>query len=189
MNSITIEKLTEHIISTIYEGLLKLGSTGNESYSIYYDLDLLNYLLGTEFTSKEDCLLELNRQYPVTGNSCEQANPLSIRVTLEKGRFKFTAPASSMDTIWSLGEKNSFLRDIIELVKTHHFTIEDVKQVFAKQTSDYVCEEINNPEFQYVLYFNNEDINHYKYCFSFDGCGGFYHRLLDYDYQNIINED
>ena len=184
----TFEKLTDHIVSTIYEGLLKLGSTGNESYSIYYDLDLLNYLLGTDYSSREECLHSLQAQYADASEGSALNNPLGIRVTLEKGRFKFTAPASSMDTIWSLGEKNSFLRDIIELVKTHHFSIEDVKQVFAKQTANYICEEIDNPEFQYVLYFKNEDINHYKYCFSFDGCGGFYHRLLDYDYQNILRE-
>lgn len=189
MNSINTTKLTNHIITTVYEGLLKLGTSGDESYSIYYDLDLLNYLLDTNFESKDACFQQLQQLYshPCTSDSFE--NQLLVAISLEKGRFRFTVPASSMEDIRTHGEKNHFLSDIIELVKSHHFTLEDVKEVFARYSDDYICEKTSHPEFQYVLYFTDEEINHYKYCFTFDGCGGYYHRLLDYDYQKILDEE
>lgn len=185
MHSINTTRLTNHVISTVYEGLLKLGTTGNESYSIYYDLDLLNYLLGTDYTEKDRCFHDLTDAYSVRIRDTHTA----IQISMEKGRFRFTVPASSIPMILSQEEQNSFLRDLIELVKSHHFTIEDVKEVFARTSDDYTCVETNHPEFQYVLYFNHEEINQYKYCFTFDGCGGYYHRLLDYDYQNLASEE
>lgn len=189
MSSMDTTKLTNHIITTVYEGLLKLGSTGDESYSIYYDLDLLNYLLDSKFESKDICFQELQQIYTNTCTSDSNGNELLVTISMQKGRFRFTVSASSMDYIRIHGEQNHFLKDIINLVKSHHFTLEDVKDIFARYSDDYVCEETNHPEFQYVLYFTNEEINHYKYCFTFDGCGGYYHRLLDYDYQKIIEEE
>ena len=49
--------LEENINSTIYEGLLKLGYQNNESFSIYYDLDLLNYLLQTALNQMNYALI------------------------------------------------------------------------------------------------------------------------------------
>lgn len=185
MNTLNTTKLTKHIISTVYEGLIKLGTTGNENYSIFYDLELLNYLLDTNYTEKEECLKDLLNVYQC-GNESPSSEPLQIHVALEKGRFRFTVLAVSIPYVRSEGESNGFLRDIIELVKTQHFHIEDVKNVFNRYSTDYTCESVDHPEFQYVLYFNHEDINQYKYCFSFDGCcGGYYHRLLSYDYDKL----
>lgn len=185
MNSLNTTRLTNHIISTVYEGLIKLGTHGNENYTIFYDLDLINHLLGTTYTDKMECLNDLIRVYHA--NTTDDTNDtLHMNLALEKGRFRITILASSIPYILSSGESNGFLKDIIELVKTQHFHIEDVKRLFESYSSDYTCEETNHPEFQYVLYFNQEKINQYKYCFSFDGCcGGYYHRLLDFDYEKI----
>lgn len=182
-------KLTNHIITTVYEGLLKLGSVADESYSIYYDLDLLNYLLGSTFEDSQLCFRYLQQVYANSCLSDAQGNEFTVSVSMQKGRFRFTVPASSMGYIRIHGEQNQFLNDIIGLVKGHHFSLQDVKDTFARYSKDYVCEATDHPEFQYVLYFTDEQINHYKYCFTFDGCGGYYHRLLDYDYQKIIEEE
>lgn len=183
-------KLTDHIISTVYEGLIKLGTTGNENYSIYYDLDLVNHLLDASYENNQGCYEDLLAAYEHPIQISGQESPLTIRISLEKGRFRFTVMASSIPSILSRGESNSFLKEIIELVKSHHFTIEDVKQLFSRYSNDYTCETTNHPEFQYVLYFNQKEINQYKYCFTFDGCcGGYYHRLLDYDYQKLLLEE
>ena len=179
-------KLNDHLINTVNEGLLKLGTTGNESYAIYYDLDLLSYLLDQKYEDKEACLSDLQMMYKGVCDQDIKGNRLHVDVSMQKGRFRFTIPAPSMDYVRTHGHKNDFMADIIALVNTHHFDIEDVKHVFEKYSSNFTCEKTSHPEFDYVLYFNDNEINHYKYCFSFDGCGGFYHRLLDYDYQQII---
>ena len=186
MYSHNIEKLNEHIITTVYEGLLKLGTSGDEDYSIYYDLDLINYLIGTAFASNEECYDLLHDLYNNSNHSSPISLKLNISLSLQKGRFCFTVPATSMDYVRSQGEKNGFLFELIELVKSHTFTLDDIKRIFSRYSNSYVCEETNHPEFQYVLYFKDKEINHYMYCFTFDGCGGYYHRLLDYDYKKLI---
>ena len=182
--SANIQKLMDHLTNTVYEGMLKLGGMTDETFSIYYDLDLLNYLLETDFTSNQSCEAFLN-----SAEDSLQIGGCQIIVSLEKGRFRFQAPRASLTMIYAKGEQHGFLRDIIGLASTHHYTLDDVKEVFEKYSKDYMCEEIDHPEFQYVLYFKDEAINHYKYCFTFDAFGGYYHRLLDYDYQKALAEN
>ena len=64
-----------------------------------------------------------------------------------------------------------------------------VKNIFEKESADYVCEEINDSEFQYVIYFRDANIDEYKYCFTFDIMGSYYHRLIDYDFETIIHHN
>lgn len=175
--SINYERLLDHIQSTVYEGILKLGYHEKERISIYYDLDLINYLLEQTFDTTKEALTVLEK--------CPFSFP---DVSLQNNRFQFRIYGTLLETIYHTGEKNSFLKDMIHLVRTHQFTLEDVKSIFEKQTTNYTCEEIHESEFQYVLYFNDKTINQYKFCFSFDAFGGYYHRLLDYDYNKIMNE-
>ena len=176
-------KLEQNISSSIYEGLLKLGYSSNEDFSIYYDLDLLNHLLDSEFKSREEC-------YPILRDfkkyMTEQSKYLSIFI--EKGRFKFTVTKDGIDTIYKEYEKNHFLKDLIHLVNSRAFTLEDVKNVFKCYDLEFICEESKNPEFQYVLYFKDNTIDPYRYCFSFDAMGGYYHRLLEYDYNKTLDD-
>lgn len=175
--------LEENIETTIYEGLLKLGYQENDSLSIYYDLDLLNHLLNTTYFSNEECYEHLKnfKTSDITGFH-------TIDILLEKNRFKFTIYKEGMKYIYTHNDHNSFLKELINTVKTHSFTIQDIITIFKHYSKDYICEEIENSEFQYVLYFKDATLDKFKYCFTFDQMGGYYHRLLDFNYNKIINE-
>jgi hypothetical protein len=175
--------LEENIETTIYEGLLKLGYQNNESFSIYYDLDLLNYLMGAAFESNEECLIYLQEFITFV-------NPrfIKLRIVLERNRFRFTVPWEGIAYIYRKNENNLFLKELIQTVNSHSFTLEDILEVFHRYSEDYICEEIDNSEFQYVIYFKDSSMDKFKYCFTFDQMGGYYHRLLDFSYNKILQE-
>lgn len=175
--------LEENIQTTIYEGLLKLGFENNDSFSIYYDLDLLSYLLGVSFDTEEECLGYLQDFiYFVKDRLAD------IAILLERKRFKFTVTEEGIAFIYKNNDGNRFLKELIETVKTHSFTLKDILHIFGQYSKDYVCEEINNSEFQYVIYFKDSSFDKFKYCFTFDQMGGYYHRLLDFSYNKITQE-
>lgn len=171
--------LEQNISTTIYEGLLKIGYLGKEDFSIYYDLDLLNHLLESQFKNNEECYNSISS---FTDYMKEKKIPCTVAL-LQK-RFCFTISQKGIEEI-NKHYDNPFLKDLIELVKGHVFTLEDVLQIFKKHTDNYICEDSSNEEFQYVIYFRDSSIDPYRYCFSFDGLGGYYHRLLEYDYNKL----
>ncbi len=177
------KNLEENIETTIYEGLLKLGYQDNESFSIYYDLDLLNHLLLADFDSNEACLAYLQEFRIYVKDRF-----YDLRILTERNRFKFTVPEEGIAYIYKHNENNAFLRDLINTVSTHSFTLEDILSIFRQYSADYVCEEIHNSEFQYVIYFKDSRMDKFKYCFTFDQMGGYYHRLLDFSYNKIMQE-
>jgi hypothetical protein len=177
-------QLEENIETTIYEGLLKLGFENDDSFSIYYDLDLLNHLLGTSHESNEECLNYLNDFITFAGDRLKD-----IKITLERNRFKFTVFKDGIEYINKHNSNNTFLKDLITKVKGHLFTLEDILAIFRKYSSDFVCDEIENSEFQYVIYFKDNALDKFKYCFTFDQMGGYYHRLLDFSYEKVMSEE
>lgn len=182
MNTIQgYQLLDENIETTIFEGLLKLGYQKDEQLSIYYDLDLLNHLLGTTYENNDECISYLQEFKTFVADHL-----YNIQISLEKNRFKFTVPKEGIAYIYNQVDKYKFLSDIINKVKTHSFQLDDIKSIFEKYTKNYICEEIDNSEFQYVLYFKDKTIDPFKYCFTFDEMGGYYHRLLDFSYNKII---
>lgn len=176
--------LEQNITNTIYEGLLKIGYRNNENFSIFYDLDLLNYLLNTDFKTNNECYIYLE-------NFCHEVEPRLglLTISVEKKRFKFTVTKDGINNIYNLYEKDNYLKHLIDLVKTHNFTLEDVLHIFKESSHEFVCEDSLNDEFQHVIYFEDSTFDPFRYCFSFDQMGGYYHRLLDYDYQKVINEN
>ena len=178
-----LKELEENIETTIFEGILKLGYNKEESLSIYYDLDLLNYLLHTDFQTKEDCLQNL-----VEFKDFVRPRLSIIGIELEKGRFKVTVPKEGISYIYKHNENNTFLKELIDTVKGHTFSLEDILGIFKKHSDNFVCETIDNEEFQYVIYFKDKALDKFKYCFTFDQMGGYYHRLLDYSYGKLMEE-
>ena len=82
-----------------------------------------------------------------------------------------------------------FLKTLIEKVRDRNCSIQDIKQVFEAESSKYCCIETEGDEFQYVVYFEDSGIDEYKYCFTFDAMGSYYHRFTDYDFKNMVSHD
>jgi len=184
MNPInSFKELEENIETTIYEGTLKLGYNKDESFSIYYDLDLLNYLLHTNFTTNEDCY-----NYLTEFQEYVKLRLPNIAINLEKGRFKITVPKEGISYIYKQNENNTFLKELINTVKDHVFTLEDILQIFRHYSNDFVCEQIDNEEFQFVFYFKDNTFDKFKYFFTFDQMVVYYLRLLAYSYSKLLEE-
>lgn len=171
-------RLYQSITSTIYEGIVKIGYEKNTSISIYYDLGLVNYLLGTEFQTQEDCL-NLLLKFAKEVNMTDER----LIVTLVKKRFQFTVTSYGVEHILSEYKTKPFLKDLVEMARTHHFSLDDVKKVFAAYDKDFICEKSDQEEFQYVLSFSDKSIDEYIYCFNLNDC--YYHRLLPYDFERL----
>lgn len=173
------KQLEQNVTSTIYEGLLKIGYNNDEHFSIYYDLDLLNHLLNTSFKNNDTCytyLLDMQHHLTILP---------SITISIEKNRFKFSVSKEGVEKIYSHYKKDSYLKELIELVKVHVFTLKDVIEIFDHSGHEYIHENSTNEEFQHVFYLKDNTIDPYRYCFTFDQMGGYYHRLLEYDYSRL----
>ena len=85
--------------------------------------------------------------------------------------------------------RGNFLTELIRRIRNRDCSVEEIKSIFEAESPDYICEEIDNSEFQYVIYFKDENIDEYKYCFTFDAMGSYYHRLIEYDFEKLIHSD
>lgn len=179
------DDLRENVETTIYEGVLKLGYADDESFSIYYDMDLLNHLLHTnlkKINAMKDYLVNFS-DYMV-----DYIPGFSV-TSLPNKRFKFTVARDGILVIKENNKNNTFLRNIIDLVNTHKFTIDHIVDIFKSTGEDFALEASQNPEFKYVIYFKDQSVDKFKYCFSFDELGAYYHRLLDFSYEQSLSED
>ncbi|SFR75103.1 DUF3877 family protein [Anaeromicropila populeti] len=174
------KRLDNSITSTIYEGILKLGYDTGHNMSIYYDLDLLNHLLDTSFQTNQECITYL-MDYISEKNSESE----TCLIFPENGRFKFTVTNLGIEQILSQYKHKPFLKELVDLVRTHIFSVDDIYALFQKYSTEFVGEKVDHSEFQYVFYFNDIQFDEYKYCFNFDEIGGYYHRLLDYDFDKL----
>lgn len=171
-------RLNNSITSTIYEGIVKIGYEKDTSINIYYDLDLLNYLLNTDFLQENECLSYLQEYLGVLNTE----HPF-MQIQLVKKRFQFTVTKYGVEKILSEYQDKPFLKDLIEMAKDHNFALEDIKALFQKYSSEYLMEETDNMEFQYVFSFPDKKFDEYMYCFNLNDC--YYHRLLPYDYEHL----
>ena len=104
-------------------------------------------------------------------------------------RYGLRVYSDEIDKIMKSNPRRFFLRELIDKIRDRNCTIDEIKNIFEKESADYVCEEINDSEFQYVIYFRDANIDEYKYCFTFDIMGSYYHRLIDYDFETIIHHN
>lgn len=174
-------KLLRNIKTTVYEGILKLGITKGESFGIYYELDLLNHLLGTDYIDRKD-MIPVLKEFKEYG----KAHQLPLSISGEGSRFRFLIAPEGVLHIQEHTASTDFLKNLISLVNTHSFTLKEILEIFEASGYEYQCTEIDNPEFEHVISFADKDFDPYLYCFHFEAGHGHYHRLLEYSYQKLF---
>jgi hypothetical protein len=174
--------LQSNIESMIYESLVKLGSSKGEQMSIYYDIELLLYLLNRDSNEKKDIVSILK-----AFQDFAKQNFLDVCIEMEKGRYKFTLNSDAVGYIYNKHKDNTFLKELIRTLANKDVTIEDILEVFKQQSSEVICEKVENSEFDYVIYFEDQSSDEFKYCFTFDDMGKYYHRFIDYNYQRLVH--
>lgn len=176
------QQLERNLEAMIHEGFIKIGYGNGEKIRIYYFSDLLLYLLGMDSSEKADTNL-----LPILHEFCNyiQDHWGNIQIGKNQNRYEFIIPAKGAAYVYEKNKNNTFLKDLIEILKTEDCTIDNIIPVFEKYSSEVIYEKSTNPEFDYVVYFEDSSIDPFKYCFTFDTMGKYYHRLTDYDYAHL----
>ena len=181
MKNIDYKHLEKNISDMIYEGMVKLGDKGGENVSIFYDNALLCYLLGLDKNDNaKDYFDEFKESVKNTIGE--------IDIKPSNGRFQFTVNSKGTKYIYDNNSKRTFLKDLIKALNERNCTLADIIDIFKKENENVIVEEIDNSEFQYVIYFADKNIDEFRYCFTFDSMGKYYHRLLEYDFDKIVHD-
>ncbi len=170
----------KNLSDSIFEMMLKLGEEYNSSMCIYYTKDLGAFLIGVTEDNVEEKLPELKKYIE------ERLGRTDVEFASD-GRFGVRVYSDGIDKIMDINPRKHFLNELIEKIRDRSCSIDEIKKIFEKESNDYICEEIDDSEFQYVVYFKDENIDEYKYCFTFDVMGSYYHRLIDYDFERLVH--
>lgn len=173
--------LIQNVIDQIKEAQLKLGYA-EETIYLYFPLESLNSILQTDY-KEEEGLLEALRQAPAFSGST--LGKLSFCLHLK--RIEIRIPPQGARYVRECVPDPPFLKELIQIFsQSHALTIEEIKACFGKFGDGYVCEEMpSGSEFDYVLYFEDANIDAYRYCVKMEMGHAVYHRFTPADYERL----
>jgi len=176
MNYLMLEKV---ICDTIKEEQIKLGYE-KETIRLYYPMNSLSHLLEEEITDVDHMIMVLKQFSDYTQDKLGR-----IRITHQKERFCLIIPPEGAAYVHSNYEDNPFLRELIETIRKHNCTLEELLAVFHHYSGQVVCEKSGTEEFDYVIYFTDSTLDDYRYCIKFDHGHAIYHRFSKKDYEML----
>ena len=170
--------LENNVIDTIHEWQVKLGYT-EEMIRIYYNRDSLEHLVKLQLPTVKEA-----KEFLITWRESVKNHLGEVHLSNKGERFCIGIPAEGTKYVHEQKKGSTFLRDLMEGLKDPSCTIEQILEVFKKQSPNVICEKVTGEEFDYVIYYD-DDVDSFRYCFSLGEMGAFYHRFLEYDYQTI----
>lgn len=179
MNS---DKLIKNIIDQIKEAQIKLGYV-KETVRLYYPVASLNSMLGTDAKDGQELLALLREESAFSDNKLG-----TLQFAECKGRIEVSIPPEGSEYVHRETPEPAFLTDIISLFGTrHNCSPADICSVFEKYSQDYICEKMpEGTDFDYVLYFNDQEIDSYYYCIKEEMGHTIYHRFTKEDYEALM---
>lgn len=170
-------KLLEDLSATVQEMLMKLDAPAM-TLSLNYPLPTLERLLGAQL-SQEEMLAVLQEGF----EKHQDCYGLITARDAGDGLLCITVPQKGAEYMLSHGGSVDFLRDLISAVKAHA-PVEDVLAVFEKHGQAH-AEKMDNPEFDYLVYFENGQPDSCRYCLSVHDGHVSYHRFAKEDYESF----
>lgn len=176
------KRLEKNLCDNIAEAQIKLGYDDNPM-SFNYMSSSLNHLLGTELNDDElENTLSQFAEYVE-----KHLGELNFRPI--KNGFCITVPSKGTRYIHNNIIENSFIYEFVNTVRSHT-TINNVLDVFRKYSSDVIIKEIDNDEFNFLVYFPAGIPDEYRYCLTveeeIDGSSHIiYHRFIKEDYEDF----
>lgn len=171
-------KLEQSLIDVVKEEQAKLGYR-KEEIRLYYPLSSLNHFFGTEADVEEMAQM-------LTGFAEDTKDRLGNVQSSHKGeRFCFYIPEQGAEYVHEHMAENEFIRELVELVRRHGCTMEEIQKLFTAQGKEIHTEQIDNGEFDLLIRFENDVEDPYYYCFKDEGCHIIYHRFLPEDYADF----
>ena len=151
-------RLEKNIIDVIKEEQAKLGYR-KEKIRLYYPLSSLNHFFQLD------------------------VDETGMQEKLE--RFCFHIPEEGAEYVHNNMKENEFIKDLIGLISHHGCKMEDIFELFRQHSDQITIEEMHSDEFDYMICFENDPENTYRYCFKDEGCHIIYHRFLPEDYEEF----
>ncbi len=179
MSEVNYTALKNNMIYVIKENEIKVGYTPN-SVGLNYPLDSLNRHLGTDCNEKE--MSVLLKQF------CRLVKDElgDIKVEMFDGKFYLTVPEKGVTYIHENTEISEFLKEFIDLFRgIDPPMINDILSVFQKYSECVECINVDNDEFNYIVYFSDGKPDEFIYCIDLDEDHASYHRLTPEDFSAL----
>ncbi|MGN0650060.1 MAG: DUF3877 family protein [Oscillospiraceae bacterium] len=170
------EQLKNNIIDNIVESQVKIGYEKTQM-SLYYPTESVMRLLG-------ECSAENLKQ--TLDEFCGACKDIfgEITASVERDRVRFLIPVKGVEYVHTEITDRGFIEDFISTIRGS-CTIEDILAVFGRYSDSVVCEELNNGEFEYLIYFADGKPDSYRYCIEFEMGRAVYHRFTAADYEAL----
>ena len=176
-------RLQNSIMDVLAEQQLKIGYM-DESIGLYYPLESLRELLDVDANVEQ--MTELLMQFcEITENIfgfifvSEKNERFCLRIPPKGGAYVHERIAQKSD------EKYLFLQDFLNAVVKHNQTIDDFLRVFYKYSECVVVRKMADDEFDYLVYFEDNKPDDYRYCIKFEGKHTTYHRFSNTDFHKF----
>lgn len=179
-----IDKLTENIVGQIKEAQLKLGFA-RESIRLYYPVESLCRLLQVKCRSDRETLEMLEKEAQLAHTELGR-----LRFSVCKGRAEVCVSQEGVDYVHEQIPDPPFLKGLIQLFRdSHELSIDDIRRYFAGFSDHYICERMKPDEdFDYVLYFPDQEPDAWYYCIRVEMGHTIYHRFSADDYRYGVAE-
>lgn len=174
------QNLLQNIYDTIKEWQIKIGYQ-EESMGLYYPADSLIHLLELpEHIALSDVLKALDKFLEENTDTLGK-----VEVTNQKERICLQIPKEGTSYVHEQVQSSPFLVDFIKKVTTPKCTLEEIKEVFYKYSTNVVEKDGIHDGLGKIIYFEDETIDPYVYCLEFDEFGATYHRFGKSDFEHL----
>ena len=144
------ERLEKSLTDTIKEEQAKLGFR-KEAIRLYYPLSSLNHFFDVQ--EREEQMLHRLQHLPETW----QEKLGDVGVTAKKERFCFYIPEQGSVYVHEHEKPDEFIRELVELVGRHGWTMQEIRELFCKHSSHVECQKIENGEFDWMFRFAGDE--------------------------------
>ncbi len=165
------QRLEKNLIDNIYEAQLKIGYE-KRPVSFNYTTQSLCHLLNVN-----DITEEILSQF-----RSDKTGDISFRPI--KSGWCITVSEIGADYVHE-NCKGGFIADLIETVRHHGKSLDDIFNIFKKYSDNVCIEQKNNEEFDYLVYFKDGIPDNYYYCITDEGLHITYHRFTKEDYEDF----
>lgn len=182
------EALIQNVIDQMKEAQLKLGYV-KETMRFYYPAESLGNLIDMPELTAAELVQALHKQEQSSVLGNVQYAVRSASDDAQHKRIEVSVPPEGAEYVYRHVPTSAFLKDLIELFgRHHHCKLQEICEVFARYSADYVCEKMpETADFDYVIYFTGDQVDPYYYCIKEEMEHTIYHRFTKTDYEALLN--
>lgn len=168
-------KLRKNLINIVKEAQIKLGYDSVGVGVNYMSSCLINLIDGANEANLYELLVDFCKE------SEEDFGEITI-ANIENG-YRLNVPPKGVEYVQKDIKEDEFLVKFINQIRNPLGTIEDIIELFKSFSDDVHIEKTpNNPEFDYLIYFENGEPDEFWYCIDTEDLGITYHRFMKADY-------